>query len=213
MNKITADRFSALRAVVQHHPLREVLGGMRHLAWKLGETARGLRILRGFEVCPDRDALAWFLRPGRARRGVRNPPDAPFPCGHSPIARPFAGGRSGRRPGALDDRGVPDGPQPRPGARPLGLHDPARPAAALPRPPRRGPAHRGGGGALRGNRPGGRSGPSSADPGRGGAPARRRRRLSGAPGRGGPLDPALRLGGASWHPAPARSADRSRRGR
>lgn len=41
---------------------REVLGGMRHLAWKLGETARGLRILRGFDVCPDRDALAWFLR-------------------------------------------------------------------------------------------------------------------------------------------------------
>ena len=41
---------------------REVLGGMRHLAWKLGETTRGLRILRGFETCPDRDALAWFLR-------------------------------------------------------------------------------------------------------------------------------------------------------
>jgi hypothetical protein len=41
---------------------REVLGGMRHLAWKLGETARGLRVLRGFTECPDRDALAWFLR-------------------------------------------------------------------------------------------------------------------------------------------------------
>ncbi len=41
---------------------REVLGGMRHLAWKLGETGRGLRILRGFAICPDRDALAWFLR-------------------------------------------------------------------------------------------------------------------------------------------------------
>jgi hypothetical protein len=41
---------------------REVLGGMRHLAWKLGETARGLRVLRGFPDCPDRDALAWFLR-------------------------------------------------------------------------------------------------------------------------------------------------------
>jgi hypothetical protein len=41
---------------------REVLGGMRHLAWKLGEMARGLRILRSFDPCPDRDALAWFLR-------------------------------------------------------------------------------------------------------------------------------------------------------
>ncbi len=41
---------------------RDVLGGMRHLAWKLGEMARGLRILRGFPACPDRDALAWFLR-------------------------------------------------------------------------------------------------------------------------------------------------------
>jgi hypothetical protein len=41
---------------------RDVLGGMRHLAWKLGEMARGLRILRGFDPCPDRDALAWFLR-------------------------------------------------------------------------------------------------------------------------------------------------------
>jgi hypothetical protein len=41
---------------------REVLGGLRHLAWKLGETLRGLRVLRGFDPCPDRDALAWFLR-------------------------------------------------------------------------------------------------------------------------------------------------------
>jgi len=39
-----------------------ILGGMRHLAWKLGEMARGLRILRGFDPCPDRFALAWFLR-------------------------------------------------------------------------------------------------------------------------------------------------------
>jgi hypothetical protein len=39
-----------------------VLGGLRHLGWKLGEMARGLRILRSFEPCPDRWALAWFLR-------------------------------------------------------------------------------------------------------------------------------------------------------
>lgn len=39
-----------------------VLGGLRHLGWKLGEMARGLRILRGFNPCPDRWALAWFLR-------------------------------------------------------------------------------------------------------------------------------------------------------
>jgi hypothetical protein len=41
---------------------REVLGGVRHLAWRLGEMARGARILLGFDPCPDRDALAWFLR-------------------------------------------------------------------------------------------------------------------------------------------------------
>src|SRR5436309_14378449 len=40
----------------------DVLGGLRHLGWKLGEMARGLRILRGFEPCPDRWALAWYLR-------------------------------------------------------------------------------------------------------------------------------------------------------
>jgi hypothetical protein len=39
-----------------------VLGGLRHLGWRLGEMARGLRILRSFEPCPDRWALAWFLR-------------------------------------------------------------------------------------------------------------------------------------------------------
>jgi hypothetical protein len=41
---------------------REVLGGLRHLAWKLGEMSRGLRVLRGFDPCPDASALAWFLR-------------------------------------------------------------------------------------------------------------------------------------------------------
>jgi hypothetical protein len=40
----------------------QVLGGHRHLAWKLGEMARGLRILRGFDPCPDRWALGWYLR-------------------------------------------------------------------------------------------------------------------------------------------------------
>jgi hypothetical protein len=38
------------------------LGGLRHLAWKLGETNRGLRILRQFDPCPDRWALAWHQR-------------------------------------------------------------------------------------------------------------------------------------------------------
>jgi len=38
------------------------LGGLRHLGWKLGEMARGLRVLRGFRDCPDRSALGWFLR-------------------------------------------------------------------------------------------------------------------------------------------------------
>ena len=40
----------------------EVLGGHRHLAWKLGEMARGLRIVRRFDPCPDRWALGWYLR-------------------------------------------------------------------------------------------------------------------------------------------------------
>src|SRR5262249_26423361 len=33
------------------HLYVHVLGGHRHLAWRLGEMARGLRILRGFEPC------------------------------------------------------------------------------------------------------------------------------------------------------------------
>ncbi len=44
------------------HLYAHVLGGHRHLAWKLGEMARGLRILRGFDPCPDRWALGWYLR-------------------------------------------------------------------------------------------------------------------------------------------------------
>jgi hypothetical protein len=40
----------------------QVLAGHRHLAWKLGEMARGLRIIRGFDPCPDRWALGWYLR-------------------------------------------------------------------------------------------------------------------------------------------------------
>jgi len=39
-----------------------VLGGLRHLGWKLGEMARGLRLLRGFQPCPDSWALGWYLR-------------------------------------------------------------------------------------------------------------------------------------------------------
>jgi hypothetical protein len=39
-----------------------VLGGLRHLAWKLGETNRGLRVLRQFDPCPDTWALAWHMR-------------------------------------------------------------------------------------------------------------------------------------------------------
>lgn len=38
------------------------LGGLRHLGWKLGDVARGLRILRRFEPCPDRWSLGWFHR-------------------------------------------------------------------------------------------------------------------------------------------------------
>jgi hypothetical protein len=39
-----------------------LLGGLRHLGWRLGEMSRGLRILRCFSQCPDKWALAWFLR-------------------------------------------------------------------------------------------------------------------------------------------------------
>jgi hypothetical protein len=44
------------------HLYMHVLGGHRHLAWKLGEMARGLRIIRSFDPCPDRWALGWYLR-------------------------------------------------------------------------------------------------------------------------------------------------------
>lgn len=40
----------------------DVLGGLRHLGWKLGEMSRGLRILRQLNPCPDRWALGWFSR-------------------------------------------------------------------------------------------------------------------------------------------------------
>jgi hypothetical protein len=40
----------------------QVGGGLRHLGWKLGEMARGLRILRSFPSCPEGWALAWYLR-------------------------------------------------------------------------------------------------------------------------------------------------------
>jgi hypothetical protein len=57
-----------------HHALRagrapealelynDALGGMRRLAWKLGEAARGLRILQEFDPCPDPWALGWYWR-------------------------------------------------------------------------------------------------------------------------------------------------------
>ncbi len=55
-----------------------VLGGLRHLGWKLGEMARGLRVLRGFDPCPDRWALAWFQRAlGELEEAYRN---NPLPC-------------------------------------------------------------------------------------------------------------------------------------
>jgi hypothetical protein len=53
----------------------QVLGGLRHLGWKLGEMARGLRILRGFNPCPDLWALAWFERAlGEMEEAYRNNP-------------------------------------------------------------------------------------------------------------------------------------------
>jgi tetratricopeptide (TPR) repeat protein len=39
-----------------------LLGGVRHLGWKLGEMARGRRILHGFACCPEPWDLAWYLR-------------------------------------------------------------------------------------------------------------------------------------------------------
>ena len=36
---------------------RSSASGVRHLGWKLGETARGLRVLRAFPRCPDPWAL------------------------------------------------------------------------------------------------------------------------------------------------------------
>lgn len=40
----------------------KTLGGHRHLAWKLGEVARGLRILRTLPSGGNRWGLAWYLR-------------------------------------------------------------------------------------------------------------------------------------------------------
>jgi hypothetical protein len=40
----------------------QTLGGVRHLGWKLGEMARGRRILLGFTPCPEPWDLAWYLR-------------------------------------------------------------------------------------------------------------------------------------------------------
>ena len=57
--------FHAIRSGQSEKALKlytQVLGGHRHLAWKLGEMARGLRIMRGFNPCPDRWALGWYLR-------------------------------------------------------------------------------------------------------------------------------------------------------
>jgi hypothetical protein len=41
---------------------RQTLGGVRHLGWKLGEMARGRRILQGLTPCPEPWDLAWYLR-------------------------------------------------------------------------------------------------------------------------------------------------------
>jgi hypothetical protein len=57
--------YHALQAGRQDEALglyRHTLGGPRHLAWRLGEMTRGLRILRGFDPCPEPWDLAWFLR-------------------------------------------------------------------------------------------------------------------------------------------------------
>jgi hypothetical protein len=55
-----------------------VLGGLRHLGWKLGEMSRGLRVLRGFNPCPDRWALAWYQRAlGELEEAYQN---NPLPC-------------------------------------------------------------------------------------------------------------------------------------
>jgi tetratricopeptide (TPR) repeat protein len=57
--------FHAIQAGQSEKALKlytQVLGGHRHLAWKLGEMARGLRIMRSFNPCPDRWALGWYLR-------------------------------------------------------------------------------------------------------------------------------------------------------
>jgi hypothetical protein len=54
---LEAGREAEARELYEHG-----LGGLRHLGWKLGDSARGLRVLRGFSTCPDRSALGWFLR-------------------------------------------------------------------------------------------------------------------------------------------------------
>lgn len=50
------------RVAEAHDLFQHVLGGARHLCWKLGEAPRCQRILRRFDPCPDPWGLAWSLR-------------------------------------------------------------------------------------------------------------------------------------------------------
>jgi hypothetical protein len=63
---LVEEAINQAQAASQHEKAWElyvhVLGGHRHLVWKLGETARGLRILSSFDPCPDRWALGWHRR-------------------------------------------------------------------------------------------------------------------------------------------------------
>ncbi len=122
------------------HLYVNVLGGHRHLAWKLGEMARGLRILRGFDPCPDRWALGWYLRAmGELEAAYEQNPlpyfradirllqgrlprvEAEGDTGRTEIAA-FLMGRTTRTPPDLLGLRRPDGPNPLvPGARRSGL--------------------------------------------------------------------------------------------
>ena len=59
----------------------QILGGHRHLAWKLGEMAQGLRILRGFSPCPDGWAMVAAEHSAREALRMASRPECQFRWG------------------------------------------------------------------------------------------------------------------------------------
>ena len=172
-----------------------VLGGHRHLAWKLGEMARGLRILQGFDPCPDRWALGWYLRAmGELESAYEQNPLPYFRADIRLLQGRLPEVEAEGDPGRIGDRRVPDGPDDPAAGRPAGLRDPDGAGPAVPGAGRPGLAGRGARGHLRDDRLERRPGAVPAVPRRGGLPA----------GRSGEHGPVARRRGPAGCCIPAR---------